>query len=140
MQRVSRLFAELDFPEKLDEDEVRARAAWKRAAGEKVAKYTRVIGLVRGSLVVEVSDKVWQQQLTPLRHFLVSNLARELGAGVVSDIDFRPLPKKRPPQRAMTTGVGTAQRKGVMRVEGIEDPVLGLLYQRSYKMSGGSGR
>lgn len=125
MERAGRLFANMDFPAQLDEAETRARAAWAIAAGKKIARHARATALVRGTLVVEVGDLVWQRQLSTLRHFLLSNLARELGRDVVTEIDFRPMPKRRPPQMA------AAARKPVTRVEGIDDPVMGLLYKRS---------
>jgi len=125
MERAGRLFANMDFPTQLEEAETRARAAWPIAAGKKIARYTRATTLVRDTLIVEVSDAVWQRQLSTLRHFLLSNLARELGRGVVNEIDFRPMPKPRPPQAALNA------RPGVAPVEGIEDPVMGLLYKRS---------
>ena len=84
---------------------------------------------MRGKLIVEVGDAVWQRQLATLRHFLLRNLARELGAAVVTEIDFRPTPKRRPPQMA------TAIREKPMAVEwdGGIAPIRswGLLYKRS---------
>ena len=125
MERAGRLFAKMDFPTQLEGAETRARAAWPIAAGKKIARHTRAAALVRDTLVVEVGDAVWQRQLSTLRHFLLGNLTRELGRGVVNEIDFRPMPKRRPPQAALTV------RPGATRIEGIEDPVMGLLYKRS---------
>ena len=105
--------------------EARARAAWANAAGKKIARHTRAIALVRDTLIVEVGDAVWQRQLSTLRHFLLRNLARELGAGLVKEIDFRPMPARRPPQSA------TSARPDSPSMEGIEDPVMALLYKRS---------
>ncbi len=125
MERAGRLFSEMDFPSQLDDAATRACAAWPIAAGKKIARHARATGLVRGALVVEVGDHVWQRQLSTLRHFLIRNLARELGPSVVTEIDFRPVPKRRPPQRAGSI------RKPAGKVDGIEDPVMGLLYKRS---------
>jgi predicted nucleic acid-binding Zn ribbon protein len=129
MERAGRLFSNMDFPSQLDEAETRARAAWPRAAGKKIAKHARAVSLVRGTLVVEVGDYVWQRQLSALRHFLLRNLARDLGPALVTEIDFRPTPKRRPPQAAVTARPGA--RSGPGPVEGIEDPVMSLLYKRS---------
>ena len=125
MERAGRLFANMDFPAQLEEAETRARAAWPIAVGKKIARHTRATALVRDTLVVEVGDAVWQRQLSSLRHFLLSNLARELGPGVVKEVDFRPMPKRRPPQAALSA------RRGAAPVEGIAEPVMGLLYRRS---------
>lgn len=127
----------MDFPDELDEAEPRARAAWAVAAGKTVARHTRATALVRGKLLVEVEDALWQRQLAPMGHFFVRNLAKELGPGVVTQIDFRPTPKRRPAQMAQTASGHAAaeppKRKAAGRVEGIEDPVLGLLYRRSQR-------
>ncbi|HYL60465.1 MAG TPA: DciA family protein, partial [Candidatus Acidoferrales bacterium] len=90
------------------------------AAGKKIAAHTRATTLVRSSLVVEVEDVVWQRQLNTLRHFLIRNLTDALGEAIITDIDFRPMPPKRQPQRATTA-----------RPALIEDPVLDLLYRES---------
>ena len=87
----------------MDDPELRACAAWKVAAGKKIAEHTRATALVRGSLIVEVEDQIWQRQLTTLSRFLVSNLEKALGEALVTDIDFRPMPRRSEPQRAETS-------------------------------------
>lgn len=123
MEKASRLFGKLKLSPGVADPETRACAAWAVAAGKKTAEHTRATGLVRGSLVVEVEDAVWQRQLNTLRHFLLRNLREILGDQTVTDIDFRPTPRRMSPHRA------TAARPA----EGIQDPVLGLLYQESKK-------
>jgi hypothetical protein len=125
MERAGRLVGKMNLPPQVADAEARARAAWPVAAGKKVAKYARATVLVRGTLVVEVGDAVWQRQLAPLRHFLLRNLARELGEGLVTEIDFRPTPARRPPQPAASA------RPVPIHADGIRDPVLALLYRRS---------
>jgi hypothetical protein len=74
---------------------------------------------VRGSLVVEVEDPIWQRQLSTLSRTLVANLEKALGEVLVTDIDFRPMPRRREPQRAE-------------RAAGeVQDPVLDMLYRQS---------
>ena len=102
MERAGRLIGKLKLD--VDDPELRARAAWKVAAGKKIAEHTRAVALVRGSLVVEVEDQVWQRQLKTLSGFLLRNLEKALGEAMVTDIDFRPMPKRREPQRAETGG------------------------------------
>jgi hypothetical protein len=130
MERAGRLFSNMDFPAQIEEAETRARAAWPIAAGKKIAKHARATALVRNTLVVEVGDYVWQRQLSTLRHFLLRNLARELGPALVTEIDFRPTPKRRPPQPAMTANRKAAPKHPVPD-HGIQDPVLGPLFSRS---------
>lgn len=121
MERAGRLIGKLKLKD--DDPELRACAAWKIAAGKKVARYTRALALVRGKLIVEVGDQVWQRQLATLRGTLVKNLAELLGEPLVIDIDFRPMPKRIEPQRA---------ERAIGREE-VEDPVLGWLYRQSRK-------
>jgi hypothetical protein len=110
----------------LTDPETRVRMAWPVAAGKKIALKTRANSLVRGTLVVEVEDIVWQRQLNTLRHFLLRNLHKELGEALVTEIDFRPMPRRLAPQRAETA-------RPARSVDGIHDPVLGMLYQQSKK-------
>jgi predicted nucleic acid-binding Zn ribbon protein len=98
MERAGKLAGKLKITHGLADADVRARSAWKAAAGKKIAEHTRAVSLVRGKLVVEVDDAVWQRQLNTLRHFLLRNLAREIGEELVTDLDFRPVPKRRGPQ------------------------------------------
>ena len=121
MERAGRLIGKLKL--KMDDPELRACAAWKVAAGRKIAEHTRATRLVRGSLVVEVEDQVWQRQLSTLSRMLVANLEKALGEALVTDIDFRPMPRRKEPQRA----------ERAMGREDVLDPVLDVLYRQSRK-------
>ncbi|HEV1284489.1 MAG TPA: DUF721 domain-containing protein [Bryobacteraceae bacterium] len=121
MERAGRLIGKLKLD--VDDPELRARAAWKVAAGKKIAEHTRAVALVRGSLVVEVEDQIWQRQLKTLSGFLLRNLEKALGEALVTDVDFRPMPRRREPQRA-------ERARGT---EDVQDPVLDLLYRQSRK-------
>jgi len=123
MERAGRLIGTMKLSPGVTDPETRAQAAWRVAAGKKIAAKTRPTNLVRGTLVVEVEDIVWQRQLNTLRHFLLRNLHRELGEALVTEIDFRPMPRRIAPQRAATA----------RPIEGIQDPVLGMLYRQSQK-------
>jgi hypothetical protein len=123
MERAGRLFRKVNFPPQLADPEARVRAVWSNAVGKIVASHTRAGALVRGKLIVEVEDNVWQRQLSTLKHFLLRNLEKELGEKLVDEIDFRPMPPRREPQRA-----AHARPPGP---EQIQDPVLDLLYLRS---------
>jgi hypothetical protein len=102
--------------------ETRVRNCWAVAAGKKIAGHTRATALVRDSLIVEVEDAIWQRQLATLEHFLLRNLADELGERIVRKIDFRPMPRRRPPERAASS------RRAA---ETVNDPVLDLVYRQS---------
>jgi len=121
MERAGRLIGKLKL--KVDDPELRACAAWKVAAGKKIAEHTRATALVRGSLVVLVEDQIWQRQLSTLSRALVRNMEKALGEALVTDIDFRPMPRRIEPQRA---------ERAIGR-ESVEDPVLDMLYRQSRK-------
>lgn len=121
MERAASLIRKLKLPAGSDNAEERAKAAWRLAAGPKIEKYTIAAGLVRNTLIVEVGDILWQRQLHALRHQILKNLAGILGEPLVTDLDFRPMPPRRHPQRETTAA----------NPDGISDPVLGLLYQQS---------
>ncbi len=119
MERAGRLIPKLKLSPDIADPELRARAAWAVAVGERIARHTRATALVRDSLIVEVGDQVWQRQLATLEPMLVRNLAQALGEPLVKKIDFRPMPARRAPQRA----------ESARPASGIEDPVLDLLYR-----------
>ena len=120
MQRAGKLIGKLNMSRDSGDSEARAIAAWRVAAGKKIAEHTRATAIVRTSLIVEVEDVVWQRQLNTLRHFLIRNLAEILGEPLITEIDFRPMPRRIQPQRAEVARPGQ-----------IEDPVLDLLYRQS---------
>ena len=124
MERAGRVVRKTKLSPGITDPETRAQMAWPLAAGKYTALKTRATSLVRGTLVVEVEDIVWQRQLNTLRHHLLRNLHKEMGEALVTEIDFRPMPRKLAPRRAETARPG---------IEGIHDPVMGLLYRQSQK-------
>lgn len=162
MQRAGSLIGKLRLPKGADSPEQRAIAAWKIAAGKKVAKHTRATRLVRTTLMVEVGDIIWQRQLNTLRHFLLRNMAELLGAGMITDFDFRPIPARRGPGMAQSALPGAADLGGPLydskerleqpwaasRISGgrpteqtdeaaaIRDPVMALLYRQARSKRG----
>jgi hypothetical protein len=135
MDHAGRLIPKMNLPSGLHDPEQRARAAWPRAAGKVVASHTRVRSLVRGTLIVEVEDYIWQRQLSTLGQCLLGNLERELGEPLVAGIDFRPMPPRREPQMATSARREPSQARGQIQSE-IKDPVLALLYERSKRAAG----
>jgi predicted nucleic acid-binding Zn ribbon protein len=142
MDHAGRLIGKMNLPSGLHDTEQRARAAWPRAAGKVVASHTRVRSLVRGTLIVEVEDYIWQRQLSTLGQCLVGNLEKELGEPLVVGIDFRPMrhmPVRREPQTATSARREASQIQGQIRGQipsQIKDPVLALLYERSKRAAG----
>jgi predicted nucleic acid-binding Zn ribbon protein len=103
-----------------------ARAAWGEAVGKKIAGHTRAARMVRTRLIVEVEDKIWQRQLFALTAHILRNLEKNLGRGVVEDLEFRILPRRREPARAEQ-----AVPPVLDEAESIADPVLRGIYRAS---------
>ena len=128
MERASKLIRGLNLPGDTINAEDLARAAWRQAVGAKIAGHTRATRMVRTRLVVEVEDKIWQRQLFVLTPHILANLEKSLGRGVVEDLEFRIVPRRRGPQRAEQ-----AAGAPVDEAELITDPVLRGIYRASRK-------
>jgi len=131
MERASKLIRQLSRSGEIITPEQMALAVWPEAVGIKIAPYTRAAKLVRPRLVVEVPDKTWQRQLFSLTPFVVRNLAKALGAGVVEDVEFRVVPPRRQPDRARLSSPAAAPLFD--DADAIADPVLRDIYKASRK-------
>src|SRR5579872_2112517 len=100
MERASKLIRGLSLPRDTMTAEELACAAWPQAVGKKIAAHTRAARLVRTRLVIEVEDRVWQRQLFALTRFIVGNLEKSIGGGLVEDLEFRIVPRRIEPGRA----------------------------------------
>ncbi len=103
-----------------------ACGAWKKAVGRNVALRTRALKLVRTTLVVEVDDEIWKQNLRSLRYQIINNLAKAIGPEIVTEIEFRVMPPRVGPQRAghLDRAETTADE-----AEAIADPGLRRIYK-----------
>jgi hypothetical protein len=111
-------------------DEQLACAAWPRSVGKYVAVHTRAARMVRSRLVVEVEDATWQKQLFTLSGSILHGLEKNLGRGVVQDVEFRIVPRRIEAQRA-TVSVAALTPYDVEDGEAIADPVLRSIYKAS---------
>ena len=68
--------------------EAAAIAAWKFVAGEPLSKHAVATRLDGKSLVVAVSDAIWQRQLESMKRPLVLRLNVILGQPLVKRLDF----------------------------------------------------
>ena len=127
MERASRLLSRLAAAGDGFRPEDLARAAWPKAVGKKVAAHARAVRMVRTRLIVEVEDRVWQRQLFALSAQILKNLERQLGRGVVEDIEFREIPPRIGPVIAQTSGTSGDE------ADAIDDPVLRRIYIESRK-------
>jgi hypothetical protein len=125
MERASKLIRGLGLPADTLTAEQLACAAWAGAVGAKVAAHTRAARMVRKRLIVEVEDVVWQRQLFALTGQILRNIEKNIGPGLVDDLEFRIVPRRREPQRETRVLADEA--------DGIADPVLRGIYRASRK-------
>jgi hypothetical protein len=125
MERASKVIRGLTLPGGTLSLEELACASWPDAVGKKVAVHTRAARLVRTRLVVEVEDHTWQRQLFSLTGQILRNLERALGSGLITDLEFRVVPRRREPQRA-TQAIPALV---LDEADAIEDPVLRGIYR-----------
>jgi predicted nucleic acid-binding Zn ribbon protein len=129
MQRASRLIGHLNSAAPSISGEQIACTAWPRAVGKNIAAHTRAAKLVRKNLVIEVEDVVWQRNLFSLSRHILSNLEKNIGAGIVAELEFRIVPPRREPQRAAASAANVSRDEA----DGIADPVLRNLYKAARK-------
>ena len=129
MERASKLIRRLPLPGGTLSGEELACAVWPQAVGKKVAGHTRAARMGRTRLIVEVEDVTWQRQLNALSRHIVWNLEQILGKGLVEDLEFRVMPRRREPQRAAEAAPGLFADDAVA----IADPVMRSLYRASRK-------
>jgi hypothetical protein len=132
MERASKLIRGLRLPGETLTAEELACAAWPLAAGKKIAAHTRAAKLVRTRLVVEVEDQTWQRQLFALRYQVIANFTRHIGPGIVDEVEFRIVPRRREPQRATAAVPAVFQDEA----DSIADPVLRGIFKASRKRAG----
>ena len=106
-----------------------ACAAWPQAVGKRIASHTRASRMVRNRLIVEVEDQIWQRQLFSLTRHILGNLEKSVGGGLVADLEFRVVPRRREPQRAAQAVPALVPDEA----DGIADPVLRDIYKASRK-------
>lgn len=110
-----------------------AGAAWPAAAGKTIARRTRVIGMVRSRLVIEVDDPLWQRNLHGFRNQLLRNLKELLEDGAPQELEFRLGTPKRPVQSEILHAETSAPARGAApdEADAIADPVWRYLYKAS---------
>jgi len=129
MERASKLIRGLKLPGGTLTGEELACAVWPQAVGRKVAAHTRAARMVRTRLIVEVEDQTWQRQLNALSRHILWNLEQTLGRGMVEDLEFRVVPRRREPQRAAEAVPALFADES----DAIADPVMRSIYRASRK-------
>ena len=128
MERAGKSLAKLKLPDAISQDDL-ARAAWPAAVGKRIAVHAAAKSLVRGSLIVEVEDGIWQKQLFYLRFQILAKLQEVLGAGVITDVEFRIATPRRLPQPALSLN----DTKPLDEADGISDPGMRIVYKQARK-------
>ncbi len=133
MERAGRFLSKLKLGGAVAPDDL-ALAAWPTAVGKRLAQRTRAVSLVRGNLIVEVEDAVWQKQLFHLRGQILHKIHHVMGDATVTDVEFRIGPPRRPPQASprLRQDVGTLDE-----ADAIADPVLRIVYKQARKKATG---
>jgi hypothetical protein len=129
MERASKLIRGLPLPGDTLSAQELACAAWPNAVGKRVAMHTRAARLVRTKLVVEVEDHIWQRQLFALSRQILGNLAKSVGPGLIDDLEFKIVPRKRDPARAKVSVPSPLFDEA----DGIADPVMRDIYRAARK-------
>jgi predicted nucleic acid-binding Zn ribbon protein len=129
MERASKLIRGLRLSDDLAAPGQLCCAAWPEAVGKKIAAHTRPAKLVRTRLVVEVEDHTWQRQLFTLTPHILNNLETTLGRGLVEDLEFRIVPRRREPVMARQALPALPADDA----DAIADPVMRDLYKLSRK-------
>lgn len=136
MERAGRSLAKLKLSGKISGDGI-ALAAWHTAVGEPIARHTRAIALVRGNLVVEAEDAIWQKQLFHLRFDILKKLREVLGDDTVTEVEFRIAIPRRPPQKAeLLTPLPDSGEAGD-EADRIGDRMLRIVYRQARKKAAG---
>jgi len=136
MERAARLFQNKSVNREIVNDEDVFRAAWPLAVGKAIARHTSRLKLVRGTLVVEVEDAIWQRQLHTLSSQILGRLRKVTGNAIVTDLEFRIGVPRRAVQRAESTeifGAKSPSEANADEAETILDPVLKKVYRLSRK-------
>jgi predicted nucleic acid-binding Zn ribbon protein len=137
MERASKLIRGMKLPLDTLSGEELACAVWPQAVGKKIAAHTRAAKLVRTRLVIEVEDDTWRRQLNALSRHMVWNLEQVLGKGMVEDVEFRVVPRRREPQRAPAAVPALFANKSANQSAdesaAIADPVMRSIYRAARK-------
>jgi len=128
MERAGKALAKLKLSAAITTDQL-AFAAWPAAVGKRIAAHACPKALVRGCLLLETDDAIWQKQLFHLRFDILAKLTEVLGGGIVTDLEFRvaKTAPRRPPQQAQRHGESAAPDEA----DRIEDPGMRIVYRQA---------
>lgn len=67
-------------------EEFKAVLLWENVVGKKIAARTQAVEVTKQTLIVDVANNVWMQELTMLKPQILKKLTKETG---IKDIRFR---------------------------------------------------
>jgi predicted nucleic acid-binding Zn ribbon protein len=111
MERAARLIKNSKLSRQVLSDDDLARAVWPAAVGKSIAAHTSRIKLVRSTLVVEVEDGIWQQQLYRMSSQILERLRKLTGSHSVEAIEFRIAIPRRQPHRVESQAAAPPRTK-----------------------------
>ena len=133
MERIGKSLTKLKLRDTVSVEQL-ACAAWPAAVGKTVAAHSAPRSLVRGSLIVDVADGIWQRQLFSLRHQILGRLSAVLGSGIITGVEFRVPTPRRPPQPALSLASrDVSPHSDADEADRIQDPVLRIVYRQARK-------
>lgn len=91
LQRIGALLpkalADLGIAKRLQE--FKAVTLWEEAAGKKIAERSEAVDVQDKTLIVDVDNNVWMQELTLLKPRILKKLAKLAKGAPIQDIRFR---------------------------------------------------
>jgi len=135
MERAARLIKNKNVSRELLSDEQLLRAIWPSAVGKAISAHTQTAQIVRGTLIVEVEDAIWQRQLNSLSRQIMARVQKLLGSSRITDVEFRiAIPRRQPARVESRQSDTSASPDGCPdEADGIHDAVLKKVYQLSRK-------
>ena len=110
--------------------EAKAWQFWEEAVGSHIASKAAPVAFRDGTLTVRVSGSAWMQQLSLMKHDIISNLNDAMGEPLVTDLFFRQGTVHRREEELQSTGVQKrsltdAEKKLLLeRTAAVADPDL----------------
>src|ERR1035441_10634702 len=129
MERASKLIRGLRLSGDVITPEQLCCPAWPEAVGKKIAGHTRPAKLVRTHSVIGVECLSWQRQLFALPPHILITLENPLGRGLVEDLEFRIVPRRREPLMARQAVPALPADDA----DAIADPLMRGIYKLSRK-------
>jgi len=133
MERAGRVLASLNGAKSISPEKM-MEAAWPAVVGKRLATRTRVAGVVRDRLVIEVEDALWQRNFHQLRAQILAKFETILGPARPRDLEFRiGVPRRGPHMEVPRTKVAAPLFD---EADSIGDPGMSMIYRIARRKAG----